>query len=95
MSRSVSEFVGVLPEAVATLLALSFISLGLHTKPGFSGLRIDIWPGLVVGLDMPGVSVGPGRESASGADAKMPGLPLRRCTARAGGEIGRRTRFRS
>ena len=28
---------------------MSFISLGLHTKP----LRIDIWPGLVVGITIP------------------------------------------
>jgi multidrug efflux pump len=38
------EFVKVLIEAVVIVLAVSFISLGLHTKP----LRIDIWPGLVV-----------------------------------------------
>jgi multidrug efflux pump subunit AcrB len=31
------------------VLAVSFISLGLHTKP----LRIDIWPGMVVALTIP------------------------------------------
>ncbi|MBB5205850.1 multidrug efflux pump subunit AcrB [Inhella inkyongensis] len=49
VSRSVGEFVQVLIEAVVVVLAVSFISLGLHTKP----LRIDIWPGLVVGITIP------------------------------------------
>jgi multidrug efflux pump subunit AcrB len=49
VSRSVGEFVKVLIEAVAVVLAVSFISLGLHTKP----LRIDIWPGMVVGITIP------------------------------------------
>ncbi|MBQ0934942.1 efflux RND transporter permease subunit [Ideonella paludis] len=49
VSRSVNEFVGVLIEAVVIVLAVSFISLGLHTKP----LRIDIWPGMVVGITIP------------------------------------------
>jgi multidrug efflux pump len=49
VSRSVNEFVGVLIEAVLIVLAVSFISLGLHTKP----LRIDIWPGMVVGITIP------------------------------------------
>ncbi|MBL0086033.1 MAG: efflux RND transporter permease subunit [Ideonella sp.] len=49
VSKSVGEFVGVLIEAVAVVLAVSFISLGLHLKP----LRVDIWPGLVVGLTIP------------------------------------------
>jgi multidrug efflux pump subunit AcrB len=49
VSRSVGEFVKVLVEAVLIVLAVSFISLGLHTKP----LRIDIWPGLVVGITIP------------------------------------------
>ena len=39
----------MLVEAVLIVLAVSFISLGLHTKP----LRIDIWPGLVVGITIP------------------------------------------
>ncbi|MDO9285926.1 MAG: efflux RND transporter permease subunit, partial [Aquabacterium sp.] len=49
VSKSVGEFVRVLIEAVAVVLAVSFISLGLHTKP----LRIDIWPGMVVGITIP------------------------------------------
>jgi multidrug efflux pump len=49
VSRSVGEFVKVLIEAVAVVLAVSFISLGLHTQP----LRIDIWPGMVVGITIP------------------------------------------
>ncbi|MFZ2988765.1 efflux RND transporter permease subunit, partial [Ideonella sp.] len=49
VSRSVGEFVSVLIEAVVIVLAVSFISLGLHFKP----LRLDIWPGLVVGITIP------------------------------------------
>ena len=49
VARSVGEFVRVLLEAIAVVLAVSFISLGLHTKP----LRIDIRPGLVVALTIP------------------------------------------
>jgi multidrug efflux pump len=49
VSRSVGEFVRVLVEAVIVVLAVSFISLGLHTRP----LRIDIRPGLVVAITIP------------------------------------------
>ncbi|MEK8030765.1 efflux RND transporter permease subunit [Ideonella sp. DXS29W] len=49
VARSVNEFVGVLIEAVVIVLAVSFLSLGLHLRP----LRIDIWPGLVVGITIP------------------------------------------
>ena len=49
VSRSVGEFVGVLIEAVVIVLAVSFISLGLHFRP----LRVDIWPGMVVGITIP------------------------------------------
>jgi multidrug efflux pump subunit AcrB len=49
VSRSVNEFVKVLIEAVVIVMAVSFISLGLHTQP----LRIDIWPGLVVAITIP------------------------------------------
>ncbi len=49
VSRSVGEFVGVLVEAVLIVLAVSFISLGLHFRP----LRVDIWPGMVVGITIP------------------------------------------
>lgn len=50
VQHSVGEFVHVLIEAVVIVLAVSFLSLGLHTKPR---LRIDVWPGLVVGLTIP------------------------------------------
>ena len=49
VSRSVGEFVKVLIEAIVVVLAVSFIALGFHTKP----FRIDIWPGLVVGITIP------------------------------------------
>ena len=49
VSRSVGEFVRVLMEAVIVVLAVSFVSLGLHTRP----LRIDIRPGLVVAITIP------------------------------------------
>ncbi|TDP64051.1 efflux RND transporter permease subunit [Roseateles toxinivorans] len=49
VSRSVGEFVRVLIEAVVIVLLVSFIALGLHTKP----LRLDIWPGMVVGITIP------------------------------------------
>jgi len=49
VARSVNEFVQVLIEAVVIVLAVSFIALGLHTRP----LRIDVWPGLVVAITIP------------------------------------------
>ncbi len=49
VSRSVNEFVRVLIEAVCVVLAVSFISLGLHFKP----LRLDWRPGAVVGVTIP------------------------------------------
>ncbi|MCI1191137.1 efflux RND transporter permease subunit [Calidifontimicrobium sp. SYSU G02091] len=49
VSRSVGEFVKVLVEALVIVLAVSFVSLGLHTRP----LRIDVWPGLVVAITIP------------------------------------------
>ena len=49
VKSSVNEFVKVLIEAVVVVLAVSFLSLGLHTRP----LRIDTRPGLVVGLTIP------------------------------------------
>ena len=49
VKSSVGEFVHVLIEAVVVVLGVSFIALGLHTKP----LRIDVWPGLVVGITIP------------------------------------------
>ncbi len=50
VSRSVNEFVKVLIEAVVIVLAVSFVSLGLHFKPRF---RLDWRPGLVVGITIP------------------------------------------
>ncbi len=49
VSSSVGEFIHTLIEAVVIVLAVSFLSLGLHTRP----FRLDIWPGLVVGLTIP------------------------------------------
>jgi multidrug efflux pump len=49
VSSSVNEFLHTLAEAVLIVLVVSFVSLGLHTKP----FRLDIWPGLVVGLTIP------------------------------------------
>ncbi|NHZ61545.1 efflux RND transporter permease subunit [Massilia genomosp. 1] len=49
VTASVSEFIKVLIEAVVIVLAVSFLALGLHTKP----LRIDARPGLVVALTIP------------------------------------------
>ncbi|WP_434032897.1 efflux RND transporter permease subunit [Cupriavidus sp. a3] len=47
--QSVGEFVRVLIEAVVIVLAVSFVALGLHTRP----LRLDVRPGLVVALTIP------------------------------------------
>ncbi|HJW13008.1 MAG TPA: efflux RND transporter permease subunit, partial [Albitalea sp.] len=49
VARSVGEFVGVLIEAVLIVLAVSFVSLGLHFKP----FRLDWRPGMVVGITIP------------------------------------------
>jgi multidrug efflux pump subunit AcrB len=49
VTQSVGEFIRVLVEAVLIVLAVSFLALGLHTKP----FRLDIWPGMVVGLTIP------------------------------------------
>ena len=53
VARSVNDFVKVLLEAVVIVLAVSFISLGLHFKPGSWRFRIDVWPGMVVALTIP------------------------------------------
>ena len=54
---SVNEFVRVLIEAVAIVLAVSFLSLGLHkregTHPWHRRWTLDIRPGLVVGITIP------------------------------------------
>ncbi len=49
VAHSVGEFLRVLLEAVVVVLAVSFVSLGLHTKP----FRLDVWPGLVVAITIP------------------------------------------
>ena len=49
VTSSVNEFVRVLIEAVVVVLAVSFVSLGLHWRP----LRIDVRPGVVVGITIP------------------------------------------
>ncbi len=57
VAKSVNEFVKVLIEAVVIVLAVSFISLGLHKRPGNQPLwkrwYIDPRPGLVVGITIP------------------------------------------
>jgi len=57
VATSVSEFVKVLIEAVTIVLAVSFISLGLHKRPGQHALlkrwTLDMRPGLVVGITIP------------------------------------------
>lgn len=52
VSKSVNEFIHVLIEAVAIVLAVSFVALGLH-KGGRFGWYIDIRPGLVVAITIP------------------------------------------
>ena len=53
VGKSVGEFVGVLIEAVLIVLVVSFVSLGLHFKPGSWKFTIDWRPGLVVGITIP------------------------------------------
>lgn len=57
VADSVSEFLHVLIEAVAVVLAVSFLSLGLHRREGQHPLwrrwYIDPRPGLVVGITIP------------------------------------------
>ncbi|MDB5750825.1 MAG: putative inner rane transporter, partial [Ramlibacter sp.] len=59
VASSVNEFVKVLVEAVAIVLAVSFIALGLHRRPDAASLpiwkrwTIDMRPGLVVGITIP------------------------------------------
>ncbi len=49
VAASVGEFVHTLIEAILIVLAVSFVALGLHTKP----FRLDVRPGLVVALTIP------------------------------------------
>ena len=57
VAKSVNEFVSVLIEAVVIVLAVSFIALGLHKRPGNNPLwkrwYLDMRPGLVVGITIP------------------------------------------
>lgn len=57
VSSSVNEFIMVLIEAVVIVLAVSFLALGLHKRPGNHPLwrrwTLDIRPGLVVGITIP------------------------------------------
>ncbi len=61
VSLSVNEFVRVLIEAVVIVLAVSFLSLGLHKRPGTQAPMWQFWrrwvldvrPGLVVGITIP------------------------------------------
>ena len=57
VSNSINEFIKVLIEAVVIVLAVSFLALGLHKRPGQHPLwrrwTLDIRPGLVVGITIP------------------------------------------
>ena len=57
VSTSVNEFIHVLIEAVVIVLVVSFISLGLHKRPGkhafWRSYTLDMRPGLVVGITIP------------------------------------------
>ena len=58
VSNSVNEFVKVLIEAIAIVLAVSFIALGLHKRPGadlplWRRYYVDMRPGLVVLITIP------------------------------------------
>ena len=57
VSSSVNEFLRTLVEAVGIVLAVSFLALGLHKRPGIHPLwrrwTLDIRPGLVVGITIP------------------------------------------
>jgi multidrug efflux pump len=56
VTTSVGEFVNVLIEAVVIVLVVSFLALGLHRRPGGTGLRryvLDMRPGLVVFITIP------------------------------------------
>ena len=57
VTKSVNEFVSVLIEAIVIVLAVSFVSLGLHKRSGaqpwFKRYYLDMRPGLVVGITIP------------------------------------------
>ena len=73
VATSVNEFVKVLIEAVVIVLAVSFISLGLHKRPGNHPLwkrwYIDPRPGLVVAITIvSGVDYFFGQRHGAGRD---------------------------
>jgi multidrug efflux pump len=57
VAKSVNEFIAVLIEAIVIVLAVSFISLGLHKRSNATRWHnryfIDMRPGLVVGITIP------------------------------------------
>ncbi|MFT3799879.1 MAG: efflux RND transporter permease subunit [Burkholderiaceae bacterium] len=53
VASSVNEFIKVLIEALVIVLAVSFVTLGLHKRSGGIGFVIDVRPGLVVALTIP------------------------------------------
>ena len=57
VAKSVNEFVGTLIEAVAIVLAVSFLALGLHSRGAnvvwYKRWYVDVRPGLVVGITIP------------------------------------------
>ena len=57
VTKSVNEFVSVLIEAIVIVLAVSFVSLGMHKRSGaqpwFKRYYLDMRPGLVVGITIP------------------------------------------
>ena len=57
VETSVNEFVSVLIEAVVIVLAVSFLSLGMHVRKGpeplWRRITVDPRPGLVVGITIP------------------------------------------
>ncbi|MEG0923233.1 MAG: efflux RND transporter permease subunit [Comamonas sp.] len=57
VATSVNEFVQVLIEAVVIVLAVSFLSLGMHVRKGpeplWRRITVDPRPGLVVGITIP------------------------------------------
>ena len=57
VANSVNEFVSVLFEAIVIVLAVSFVSLGLHRRAGnhpfWRRYYVDMRPGLVVGITIP------------------------------------------
>ncbi|MDH4478519.1 MAG: efflux RND transporter permease subunit [Rhodoferax sp.] len=57
VAGSVNEFVRALVEAIVIVLAVSFVALGFHKRPGtarwYQRYYVDVRPGLVVGITIP------------------------------------------